>query len=464
MRSEMKRWIWLTAGVVLLAGEAAAENPAPSPAAPGTKYRLAVLDVKPGPGRQQAASLAVAAVREVAAADDRFDLVPAENVARARSLWGEDVIVLNESAKVGSGLDDGDAGMSHTKACAIGHTAGATRLLLISGYGLTLGPSGQAGATGATGATGGMGAQLTATLTVMDVASCKVRERAVVRASHASAVSTEDAVAGVRADFARSAGHALQRLLPVHSAVRAVRGQGGEMDRGTRHGVREGQYFEVHRDARTVGHVYVEDVAEDGARVSLVRGVRRLEPGDRLVEDEPMRLYELGVSLTPNVLSRTRDDDVFGVATGAHLMTYRPVTSPLFSLSFERLGLPDFARLRAGLQAGAQLRILPRRLFAYAQVGFGVVRTHQTLRDAAGMKLDRGNLRGYELLNAVGLKATFGDHLVLHVSASMPVRLYRETWYSANWDNKMPVPEEMLVYPSPFRFLPTLTLGLGWRF
>ena len=458
MRTEMTRWLWLVAGMVLMTSEAAAEDPAVSPAAPQAKYRLAVLDVKPAPGRQQAAALAAAAVREVASVDDRFELVPAENVARARSLWGEDVVVLNEDAAVGSGLDGGDAGMSYTKACAIGHTAGANRLLLISGYALDLGPSGQAGATGA------LGARLTATLTVLEIASCKVRESAMVRASHASSVSTEEAVAGVRADFARSAGQALERLLPVHSAVRTVSGHGGEMNRGARHGVREGQYFEVYRNARSVGHVYVDEVAEDGARVSLVSGVSRLEPGDRLVEDQPVRVYEVTAALTPNVLARTRADDVFGVATGVQLMTYRPVSSNMYVLSFERLGLADFRRLRASLELGRQLRIIPRRLFGYARVGLGVMSSRQTLRDIDGMAYDSATISGLELVNAIGVKALFGRGLVLHASASMPFRLYRDVWYLASWDSKVSANKEDLTYPSPFRFLPTLTLGLGWSF
>jgi hypothetical protein len=458
MRSTMTRWLWLVAGMILMTSDAAADDPEPSPAAPEAKYRLAVLDVKPAPGRQQAAALAVAAAREVASADGRFDLVPAEDVARARSLWGEDVIVLNEAAEVSSGLDGGDAGMSHTKACAIGHTAGATRLLLISGYALDMRSPGPAGAAGA------LAAQLTATLTIIEVKSCKVRQRAVVRANHASTVSTEDAVAGVRADFASSTDRALQWLLPVHSAVRAVSRHGGVMNRGARQGVRAGQYFEVHRDARAVGHVYVDDVAEDGARVSLVRGVSRLAPGDRLVESRPVRVFEFGASLTPNVLSRTRADDIFGVATGAHLMTYRPVSSNMFALSFERLGLPDFSRLRVSLEYGWQIRVIPRRLFGYARAGLGIVRSKQTMRDSAGMAFDRGTMSGFELANAIGVKATFGPYLVLHASASMPVRLYRDAWYLESWDNKVEANEEDLTYPSPFRFLPALTLGMGLRF
>jgi hypothetical protein len=458
MRTEMTRWLWVVAGMILMTSEAAAEEAAISPAAPGAKYRLAVLDVKAGPGRQQAATLAASALREVAAADDRFDLVPAEDVARARSLWGEDVVILNENAAVGSGLDGGDAGMSHTKACAIGHTAGANRLLLISGYGLELGPSGQAGATGA------FGARLNATLTVLEIKTCKVRERAIVRASHASDVSMEEAVAGVRVDFARSAAQALQRLLPVHSAVRAVSGHGGEMDRGARFGVREGQYFEVHRNARAIGHVYVDDVAEDGARVSLVSGVSRLERGDRLVEDMPVRVYEVTAALTPNVLARTREDDVFGMATGVHLMTYRPVSSNMYVLSFERLGMEDFLRLRASLEYGRQLRLIPRRLFGYARVGLGAMSGKQTLRDSNGMQIDRATISGLELVNALGVKAVFGHGLVLHASVSMPFRLYRDAWYLASWDSKVRATEDMLTYPSPFRFLPTVTLGLGWSF
>jgi hypothetical protein len=456
MRTEMTRWLWLAAGMMLMTSEAAAADPAISPAAPQAKYRLAVLDVKPAPGRQQAAALAAAAVHEVASADDRFELVPAENVARARSLWGEDVMVLNEEAAVSSGLDGGDAGISHTKACAIGHTAGANRLLLISGYALDLGPS--------AGATSELGARLTATLTVLDIASCKVRERAIVRASHASSVSAEEAVAGVRADFARSAGQALQRLLPVHSAVRTVSGHGGEMNRGARDGVREGQYFEVHRNARAVGHVYVEDVAEDGARVSLVSGVSRLAPGDRLVEDEPVRVYEVAAALTPNVLARTSADDVFGVAAGVQLMTYRPVSSNMYVLSFERLAMTDFLRLRASLEYGRQLRIIPRRLFGYARVGLGAMSGKQTLRQSDGMAFDNATISGLELVNALGVKALFGRGLVLHASASMPFRLYRDVWYLASWDSKVRANEEDLTYPSPFRSLPTLTLGLGWSF
>jgi hypothetical protein len=471
MRSAKTRWLWLVTGMLFGAGQAAADEPAPSPAAPGTKYRLAVVDVKPPPDRQQAAKLAVAAVHEAAAADDRFELAPPDDVANARALWDQDVVVLTEDAQVGSGMEDGNAEMSRTQACAVGHAAGAARLLLVSGYALELPPARAAGAPVATQVSHGgvapgppLGVRLTATLTVINVESCKVRERAVVSARAESSSSLDEAVAGVRAAFARSAGEALQRLLPLHSGVRAVTRHGGDMNRGARDGVREGQWFEVHRSARPVGHVHVEDVAEEQARVSLVRGVTRLQPGDRLVESKAVRIIEAGATITPNVLARTRADDVFGVALGVHLMTYRPVSSNMYVFTFERLALTDFSRIRGGLEIGRQIRIMPRRLFAYGRVGVGVVSSHQTIRNSDGMAVDKGTLLGFELLNAVGVKALFGDALVVHLSASLPIGLYDETWYLQSWDNKMPVPEEMLIYPSPFRFQPTLTLAAGWSF
>lgn len=474
MRSEKTRRLWLVAGMILMAGEAAADEPTPSPAAPESKYRLAVLDLTPAPGREKAASLALAAVREAATGDDRFDLAPAEDMAKARVMWGEGVQVLTADAQVGSGLDDGSsATMAHPQACAIGHAAGATRLVMLSGYELSLKAAGAA-PSGATvrpvvhteGAPAGAASsvQLAADLTVIDISSCKVRERARVSARGTSAVSPRAALAGARAEFVASARAELQRLLPVHSTVRAVRPNGGEMTHGARDGVRQGQYFAVHRDARAIGHVYVDDVAEDGARVSLVRGVARLEPGDRLVESRAVRVYELGATLTPNVLSRTRADDVFGVAVGGSFMTYKPVGSNIYAIAFERLGLRDFSRIRGGLEIGRQIRILPRRLFAYGLVGLGALRGVQTLRDSAGMTLDRGTMVGFELLNAIGVKYAFGDGLLVHASVSMPVPLYNKTWYYESWSNKYPVPEEMLTYPSPSRLLPTLTLGAGWSF
>lgn len=472
MRSAKTRWLWLVIGMISSAGHAAADEPATSPPAPGTKYRLAVLDMKPAPDRQQAAKLAVAAVHEAAAADDRFELAPPADVANARALWDEGVVVLTDQGQVGSGLEDGDADMNRTQACAVGHAAGASRLLLVSGYALELPPAAAAGAPVVTQVSLGGDApgkllpvRLTATLTVVNVASCKVRERAVVSVRHGAAASLDQALAGVRAEFARSAADTLQRLLPVHSGVSAVTRHGGAMNRGAHVGVREGQWFEVHRDARPVGHVYVEEVAEDESRVSLVRGVRRLQPGDRLVETKAVRIIEAGATITPNVLARARADDVFGVAVGAHLMTYRPVSSNMYVFTIERLGLPDFSRLRGGLEIGRQFRILPRRLFAYGRVGVGVVSSHQKVRDPSGTLMDdTGTLLGFELLNAVGVKALLGDALVVHASASLPIGLYDDTWYLQSWDNKVPVPEEMVVYPSPFRFRPTLTLAVGWSF
>ena len=471
MRSETIRWPWLIAGVMLIAGPAAADETEPSPAAPQAKYRLALMDVEPAAGSQQAAALALAALREVAAADERFDLAADEDLARARALWGKGVMVLTPE-----GLIDSDAlannTMNHTQACAIGHTAGAARLLMVSGYALELAPMGAAAGAPAmrqvadAEVTPGvmLDARLTATLTVVEIETCKVRERPVVSAGRGSSTSAEEAVAGARADFARSASEALEGLLPVHAGVRTVSRHGGEMNRGASDGVRAGQYFEVQRDARAIGHVYVDDVATDTAQVSLVHGVSRLAPGDRLVEGKAVREFEVGATLTPNVLSRTRADDVFGVAVGAQLMTYRPVGSNMYVVSFERLGLPGFSRIRGGMEIGRQVRIVPRRLFGYARVGLGAVRGQQAVRDSAGVKIDRGMLLGLELLNAVGVKTVFGDGLVVHLSASMPVRLYREAWYLESWDNKIEVPEDMVVYPSPFRYLPTLTLGLGWRF
>ena len=141
MRSETIRWPWLIAGVMLIAGPAAADETEPSPAAPQAKYRLALMDVEPAAGSQQAAALALAALREVAAADERFDLAADEDLARARALWGKGVMVLTPE-----GLIDSDAlannTMNHTQACAIGHTAGAARLLMVSGYALELAPMG----------------------------------------------------------------------------------------------------------------------------------------------------------------------------------------------------------------------------------------------------------------------------------------------------------------------------------
>jgi hypothetical protein len=404
--------------------------------------------------RAQAARAVMAAVREAVQVDPRVDLVPAKLVEQAQVVWGgRDVLVLTEDDGIGSGLDGKSAEMSRTQTCAIGHAAGAQRLLLVSDHELALGQ-----------VSGGTEARLAATLTLINIGSCKVRERAVVRAAGTGA-SVEEALASGRTALVAAAHERLQGLLPLHSEVRAVSPDGGAMAHGARYGVRPGQYFEVHRETGVVGQVYVDDVAADSAEVSLVGGVSRLRAGDRLVERKPVRVFEVAVSAAPNVLDRLDADGVIRVATALHWTTYRPVGSNMYGISVERLGTTDFTRWRAGVDIGRQVRIVPRRLFAYARVGAGVLWARQGLREAPiyDTFYGGGQLRGFELTSAIGARYVLSDALVVWLGASMPVPLYKNTWYY-EWDTKQPIPADTLIYTRPYRQLPTASLALGWTF
>lgn len=434
---------------------APAAAPVPSPAAPTRgKYRLAILDMPAPRERAQAARVVVAAVREAAAVDARVDLVPDKLVEQAQVVWGgRDVLVLSDEDGIGSGLDGKSAEMTRTQTCAIGHAAGAQRLLLVSDYGMDMGQ-----------VSGGTEARLSATLTVINIGSCKVRERAVVEAAGTGA-SAEEALASGRTALARAAHAELQDLLPLHSEVRAVSAGGGAMAHGARDGVRPGQYFDVHRETAVVGHVYVDDVAADSAEVSLVRGVSRLQPGDRLVERKAMRVFEVAMGASPSVLDRLDADGKIGVAAAMHVMTYRPVGSNLYGLMVERLGATDFTRWRAGVDIGRQVRIVPRRLFAYARVGGGFVWARQGLRETPSYDTfyGGGKLRGFEVTATIGARYLLSDVLVVHLGASMPFPLYNNTWYY-EWDSKQPIPADTLIYPRAYRQMPAASLALGWTF
>jgi len=211
--------------------------------------------------------------------------------------------------------------------------------------------------------------------------------------------------------------------------------------------------------------VYVDDVATDSAEVSLVGGVSRLRAGDRLVERKPVRVFEVVMSAAPNVLDRVDADGVIRVATALHLATYRPVGSNIYGVSVERLGARDFTRWRIGVDLGRQVRIVPRRLFAYARVGAGVLWARQGLRVTPGYAdfYGGGKLRGLELTSAIGARFVLSDALVVHLGASMPVPIYKNTWYY-EWHPLIAVPAEDLIYTRPYRLLPTVSLALGWTF
>jgi hypothetical protein len=405
--------------------------------------------------RAQAASVVIAAVREAVQADERVDMVPARLVEQARVIWGgRDVLVLSEHG-LGSGMEGTeDTDMTHAQACAIAHAAGADTLLLVSGYELTLGQ-----------VSGNTQAKLAAALALINVGTCKPRQRAVVRAAGTRATAQE-ALAGARTALARAAYEALQDLLPLHSTVRAVSAHGGAMTHGARTGVKPGQYFDVRRDERVVGQVYVDEVAEGSAEVSLVHGVRRLQAGDRLIErTRPVRRFEVGLTATPSVLERVQADDIVRVATAVHGMLYRPVGSNMYGGSVERLSAKDFSRWRIGIHLGRQVRIVPRRLFAYARASAGLLWARQGLRAGPNVPgfSGGGHIRGFELTGAIGARYLLGDGLVVQLSAAMPLPLYRNTWF-LDWDAKWPIPEPALLYASPQRLLPTVSLGAGWTF
>lgn len=458
--SRTSRWL----GIALLALPLARPAAADEPAAPSSGYRLALLDVPPAPEQRAAAAVLVPAAYQAIRGDGRFGLASAEQVAAARA---ENQV--------------SDTDLTYPDACIVGRAVGASHAILIGGYDLTLHssekksdfkravgmvseqPPGHGGAYVPPASRFEFEARATASIIVMDMTNCKAGEQAVIRARRESDVSVDDARSKLQDDFVEAVGEGLQKLFPLQALVRTPSGHGGVIDHGTRHGVSPGQYYAVQRAGRVVGHVHVDAAGPDSARVTLVRGVRRLAPGDRLTEHRTVRVWEAALAATPNLLERRRADGALGLAASAHVTMSQPVTSAVYGLSAEYLTMDDLVRWRAGLHYGWQLRIVPRRLFAHARLGVGAFWARQSLRDQTGQMYDTTYVRGIELLNGVGLKALITPWATVQAEIGVPLPLRNDRWRLSS-DDKRPAPAEALTYPRPQRVAPMLSLALGVRF
>ena len=465
-------WPGLALLVVSLSGTASADQPAaPAPpqspaAAPGTPagHRLALLDVPPAPEQTAAAAILVPAAYAAIEADERFLLATVEQVAAARAEHGVS-----------------DTDLTYPDACKVGRAVGASHAILIGGYDLSVYTSerksdikrGRAmvselgnshgAAHSAPASRYENEARVAASIIVMDMASCKVGEQAVIRARRESDVSVDDARSRVRDDFVAAVRQGLQELFPLRAFVRAPRRHGGVISHGSRHGMRHGQYYAVRRAGRVVGDVHVDEVGPDSARVSLVRGAHRLQAGDRLSERDTLHVWELGVAATPSSLARREGDDTLALAASVHCTVSQPVSGNVYGLTAEYLTASELQRWRGGVHFARQLRVVPRRLFVHARAGVGLFWATQPLLDETGRMYDSATSRGIELLNGLGVKALLGESLAVQAELSYPLPLRDDRWALGS-DPKHQAPADALIYPRPQRGLPTITVGVGVRF
>lgn len=452
---------------------APSDVPADAPPAPAARtetpaaHHLAIIDVPPTPEQAAAATFLVPAARAAIQADGRFVVATSEQVAAARAEHGV------------SAMD-----LTYPDACRVGRAVGASHVILLGGYDLTLHTSEKKSdikrALGMVSETGGghgsahsapasrfeIEARATASIIVMDMASCKVGEQAVIRARRESNVSEQDARDRLRDDFDKAVRQGLQKLFPLQSFVRTPRDQGGGViGHGSRHGMRHGQYYDVHRAGHVVGQVHVDQVEPDSAQVSLVRGAQRLQPGDRLTERDPVRVLEVALAATPNLLVRREAGeagDALGVAAGVHVVVSEPVSGNIYGLMVEYLTMDELQRWRTGVHYAWQLRIVPRRLFAHARIGVGLFWANQPYIDETG-QMDGATTRGIEILDGLGIKALLGQSLAVQAEISYPLALRDDQWFRAS-NSKHRAPADALLYPRPQRGLPTLSVALGWRF
>lgn len=456
-------WPWLVLLALSLPSLARAGDPAvPAATSPDT-VPVALIEVPPTPRQAQAATLLGSRTRAAIETDGRFTVVSPDRVAEARAAEGVN-----------------DADLSYPEACRVGRTVGAQHVILLGGYDMgmhttekrgelkrALGVVAEGSTPSAPAPRPEIVAWATASIIVMDMKSCAAKDQIVIRARYESQVSELDAQEKVQEDFGAAVRQTLQKLFPLDTFVRTPQRHGGVMSHGARHGVREGQYYEVHRGARLVGHVHVDEVARDSARVSLVRGVHQLKPGDRLKERNPMYAWEVQLAATPNLFSRHggpgEDDSAFGLAPSVRGMLYQLASNNGYSVMIERLQARELTRWRGGVEYTRMFRILPRRLLAYARIGMGLFTANQPLLDAAGEKYDGGTARGFELLNGLGVKTLFGDWLALDLSVSYPLPLRDDQWFLDS-DHKFQAPAGALLYPRAHERLPTLSLGMSVRF
>lgn len=462
MRHSSPSWPWLVLLALPLSAPAHAGDPAVAPASSPDTFHIALVEVPPAPQAQRAAATLGGRAREAIQADGRFTVISPDKVAEARAAEGVQ-----------------DADLSYPEVCRVGRAVGAQHVILLGGYDMgmhttekrselkrALGVVAEGSTPSAPAPRPEIQAWAMASIIVMDMKSCAAKDQIVIRARHESQVSELDAAEKVQEDFGAAVRQTLQKLFPLYTFVRTPQGHGGVMSHGARHGVRAGQYYEVRRGARLVGHVHVDEVAQGSARVSLVRGVRRLEPGDRLTERGAMYTWEMQLAATPNLLARQGspgDDDAFGVAPSVRGMLYQLASNNAYGLMVERLQVPDLVRWRGGLEYTRLFRIMPRRLLAYARIGFGLFTADQPLLDAAGQRYDRGTARGFEVLNGLGLKSLFGDWLALDLNVSYPLPLRDDHWFLESND-KHKAPAEALIYARPQARMPMLSLGVSVRF
>lgn len=459
----------LLASAALAPSMAAAQATAPvsdGAAAPSsTGHTIAVISTPAAPELRAIAGFIIDSAHQQLSADPRFRLADRDAVARARSGYG-----------------GADQDLTFAQACLLGRQVDVTSVLLVGGYALderayesqaapvkprfepTLLNQTRPGMRDAASPDLKRSAHIGVNLIVVDTDTCKMGESALVGAKHDSpAAEPAVALAEAKSDFQAALREGLQKLFPVRTTIASSAGNRGQLSVGADHGVRAGQYYEVIRDQRLIGHAYVDTVEATSAQVSLVRGADTFRDGDRLAEHGIVRVWEVGVTGTPTLLDRQRGDDALGVAVGVEASMYQPVSSNLYRVMIENLRVDGLSRWRLGVELGRQVRLIPRRLFAYGRLGLGAVTAHQDLVDDAGQVVDGATGRSLEILNAVGLKATFGDNLAVHVSAGYPLLIPSPTW-SLDSDHRMDATPEQLTYKRSEPPWPRVTVSAGWRF
>ncbi|ACY16797.1 hypothetical protein [Haliangium ochraceum] len=433
-------------------------------------YRTALLPVPARPGYEQAAAFITAAVRDALSGDPRFTLLAHDAVAATGAFVlpeGGVYVLKSNMASRFTAVERVDLGVAdhdevEARACLTAHAIQAPRVLLLGGYQQTARRPGNGDE--------GYRVTLAASMITLD-AECEPEEQSVVRVAGSSLVSLESARARAEQAFRARLPDVVAKLFPVQAQVRVSTPLGGFIDHGRHQGVREGEYYSVHRsspggDARVVGSAFVEVAAEDSATVSLVRGTPALRPGDHLIEREPVALWTLSAGLSPLRLAHRDGSAVTGVAPSVEVSRFRPVSGPVYSLWLDYLRVPDLSRSRAGVEVGWQSRLIPRRLFGYAQIGLGVMRGAQNLPvevhyEEADITYSRTLTRGFELHSSAGLRGFIGEHLVLGASVALTVPLHGHRWYADVWD-LLRVDEELLGYREAGQRMPTVMLSAGW--
>ncbi|WP_428262011.1 hypothetical protein [Haliangium sp.] len=431
----------------------------------GQRYHLALIPLAAPADHEKAAALVIEILRHKLGDEARFELADAAAVERARAQHGAP-----------------GQPLTFAQACTIGRELQVPRVVIVGGY--QVHESTTSGAPrpklpkdgiiimdealdfdGRATAKIKRSVRVTGHILIMATDTCAVERQSEFDADYATLLEDPgQAMHEARREFSEAVDRGLRDLFPMRTTITTVSRYGGVVVGGTVHGIQAGQYYEVIRDERLIGHVYVDKADDASAEVSLVRGAPALDAGDFLSEAGTVRVWELAFHGTPNFLDQRGGSSSFGVAAAARVELSQPVSASTYGFVVEHLRADDLTRWRAGIEYGYQLRLIPRRLFAYGRVGAGLLLASQPLYDPeTGQEVDGASARGFEFLNGVGVKAAFGDGLTLHLDAGFPLA-FRDRHWALDSDRKKTAPAEMRTYDRPQSSWPTVSLGLGWRF